>query len=387
MKSIIITLIALVFFSSCNNKEIDDSNLFVGAYRIIDQMVPYPYIIQQKKDSIYLFNNNGVIIDRTKNKEIKNNTKLTFKRKHLKVLKKKENNFVVFDLLDSINFLTLKNGEPYPLYRAKFEKIEYSNKIDIVELKNNMVHSIWKYDVIEDENSNPNNDLKIEQLIHFKKDSLNIITNYYYKSLKTVSEYETKAYSVFEIDNIYFLSYQKEKDNPQPIYQIIKSNSNTIELKDFSSRDIKNISYYKDSISKEDYIELIKNTSSYSNCFDAYQAEYYFGDDVTFNKGNKYILDLVNIDAPKTETKSGYIIIHFNINCNSEVGNFGLIQMSKTFKQTSFSKETVNHLINKVSQLKSWPSTYSQSKRYTNKDVHAFLMFKIENGKITDLCP
>ncbi|MEO8933492.1 MAG: hypothetical protein ABI295_04225, partial [Xanthomarina sp.] len=227
----------------------------------------------------------------------------------------------------------------------------------------------------------------IEKVFHFKTDSLDIITNYYYQGLKTVSEYDTKAYSVFEIDSLYFLSFQKEDDNPQPIYQIIAHDAEKIELKDFSSRIVKNIRFVRDSMDFENYKDLIANTAYYSNCFDGYQGEYYYGDNVTYNKGNNYLVEYVNRDAPKTDTKSGYIIVHFNVNCQSVVGNFGLIQMDREFKQTAFSKEMVSHILEKVSQLTDFPSSYSQKDWLDYKDVHAFLMFKLEKGKIVDLCP
>ena len=39
------------------------------------------------------------------------------------------------------------------------------------------------------------------------------------------------------------------------------------------------INFYKDSVSKEEYEEMIENTSHYSNCFDGYQGEYYFDEE------------------------------------------------------------------------------------------------------------
>lgn len=387
MRLIIICFITIALFSSCNNDETTNSEMYIGTYRIMDQMVPYPYIIQQKKDSLYLYDNKGKTIEKIINNSIKKNKEIKFKKKHLKILNKKENEFLAFDLLDTINFRTFKNGEPSPKNGAKFEKITSKNKLDLQKVKKGIINSVWKYDVIEDENNNPNNDLDIEQLLHFKNDSLNIITNYYYQDLKIISEYEAKAYNVFEIDNIYFLSLQKESNNPQPIYQILEYDSNKIEIKDYSSRDSKIIIFNKTSLNIKDYENLAKNTSSYSNCFDGYQGEYYFGDDVTYNYGNDYIVKYVNENIPNNETKSGYLIVHFNINCSGKVGDFGLIQMNREFKATTFSKEFVKHIINKVSKLEDFPASNSQLKWLNYKDVHAFLMFKISESKIVDLCP
>jgi hypothetical protein len=387
MKSVVIFLCVLALFTNCKDKTVKNSEIFIGTYRIIDQMVPYPYIIQQKKDSLYLYDNKGNAVDKITNNSIKKNKKIKFKEKHLKILNKKENEFIAFDLLDTINFRTFKNGEPNPKNGARFEKITSKNKLDLQKAGKGIRNSIWRYDVVEDENNNPNNDLDIEQLLYFKNDSLNVITNYYYQDLKIVSEYETKTFNIFEIDNIYFLSLQKENSNPQPIYQIVEYDLSNIELKDYSSRDSKNIKFYKDSLDIKDYEKLIKSTSSYSNCFDGYQGEYYFGDDVTFNNGNNYIIKYVNENIPNNEINSGYLIVHFNINCSGKVGKFGLIQMNREFKATSFTKEIVNHVINKVSELEDFPASNSQLEWLDYKDVHSFLMFKLDNGKIVDVCP
>lgn len=387
MRSSIIYALALFLLASCGNRYFNQSNVFIGTYRVMDQMIPYPFLFQEKNDSVFLFNSTGQLIDKIESTGLKNSNEFKFNHNYLKIIKKKEDSFFVYDALDSLNFKPLEGGSINFKAGAKFEKISPAQKLDIDRLSTEIENCIWSYNLIEDENSNPNEDLEIKQLLYFKNDSLTTITNYYYQGIKTISEHETKAYTILQLDQNSFLSFQKENDNPQTIYQIIKYNSNKIELKDFSSRVAKPIIFNKSSISVENYTDLLKNTTQYSNCFDGYQGEYYFGDDVTFNKGNKYIIDYVNIEAPNIDTESGYIIIHFNINCKGDVGKFGLIQMNRDFKKTAFTKEIVNHLINKVSQLEDFPSSLSSLEWIYHKDVHGFLMFKLEKGKIVDLCP
>ncbi|MCX2681954.1 hypothetical protein OOZ15_18530 [Galbibacter sp. EGI 63066] len=194
---------------------------------------------------MYLFNNKGSLIEKTANNKIKKYGTIKFKEKHLKVLNKNDEGFYTIDLLDSLNFKPLKNGKANPKNSAKFIEIQSKISINIEQLKKELNSSIWEYDVIEDENSNPNKDLEIKQTIQFKKDSIHILTDYYYQGLKTVSEYETKGYSLFKVDNVCFLSLQKGNTNPQPIFQILNYDSKKINLKDFSSREIKSISFYK----------------------------------------------------------------------------------------------------------------------------------------------
>ncbi|GAA0743184.1 hypothetical protein [Gaetbulibacter jejuensis] len=387
MKSIFKTLLLIALLSSCGNKSNNKTTHYIGAYRIMDQMVPYPYIVKQNSDSLYLFNNSGLLIDRTEGERIEKNKTIEFKEKHFNVLNRKKDNFYAFDLLDTLNFRPFKNGAPNPKNSVKFVQIQSDFDIDIRLLKNDFKNTIWEYNVVEDENSNPNKDLEIKQTIKVKEDSLYVLTDYYYQGIKTVSEFETKSYNLFKIDSICFLSFQKEENNPQTIFQIVEHRPGKIDLRDFSSSEIKDISYYKSSFKEDDYVNSISNANKYSNCFDGYQGEYYFGDDVTFNKGNQFLIDYVSKNAPITEDKSGYIIVQFTINCNGDVGHFGLIQMDRDFKKMSFQKEIIKHILSKVSTLNDFPSSYSQIEWLDYKDIHAFLMFKLHNGKIVDLCP
>ena len=372
---------------SCSDNENTNSEMYVGTYRVADRMIPYPYIIKQSKDTLYLFNENGICIDKSTKHSINEAQEMSLKEKHFKILDKTDDKLIVFDLKDTTKFLRYNSGKPNPKYAAVFQKLVKENKLDLKKVRKEVRNRIWKYHVIEDENSNPNQDLEIKQLLNFENDSVNIITNYYYQGLKIISEYETKAYHIFEIDDIYFLSLQNGSDNPQPIYRITGYNPQKIELADFSSRNTKSISFKKDSISIDEFKKQVENTPPYSNCYDGYQGEYYYYDDVTFNKGNEIIASYVNDNLPENEMKSGYIVIHFNINCFGNVGDFGLIQMNREFEKTYFSKEIVNHIINRVSKLNDFPSSESKIEWLNYKDVHAFLMFKLDRGKITDVCP
>jgi len=386
MRTPIAFFIVITLLGSCSDKRTTDSGIYLGTYRVGDRLIPYPFIIKKESDSIFLFDDRGVCIDKIADQGIRENDEIKFKEKHLKVLDQKEDYLIVFDVKDTSNFRTYRNGKPNSKYAAKFQILAAGNQLDVLKIKNEMKNFIWKYNVIEDEKSNPNHDLEIEQQLNFKKDSVSILTNYLYQGEKTISERETKAYYIFKIDDIYFLSLQNGPDNPQPIYRITGYDSQKIELQDYSSRVSKSISFYKDSIELDEYKEEAKNAPKYSNCYEGYQGEYHY-EDITFNKGNQYIADYVNENLPSNEIKSGYIIIHFNINCVGNVGDFGLIQMNSDFEETAFSNEIVKHIINSVSELKDFPAPESQREWLNFKDVHAFLMFKLDHGKITDVCP
>jgi hypothetical protein len=379
-----ILLILVLLLTSCQNRNAN-SEMYIGAYRSLDKIIPYPYIIEQKIDSIFLFNNRGVKLDGIKRKTIGENDTLHLAGHNFLVGYKDKKYFNTFDLNDTINF---KIYDKFPIQKnqAHFEKL-FPNKIGPL---NNLTLSIeddfWLHEVALYENGVPNYDLDKKQILKFDRDSLSILTNYFYQGQAMYSEFEKKGYSIFHIADYSFLSYNKEEGNPQPIFQIINFDSTNIELVDFSSGEIRTIRFTKMDKETIDYDAMSNHALIFSNCFDGFQGEYYYGN-ITYEMGNEFILNMVRLNAPENQIGSGYIIVHFNINCLGNIGNFGLIQMNNRYEAASFSKQLVGHLFNKLKNLKEWPSNYSKVDWLPYKDVHSFLMFKIENGKITDVLP
>lgn len=378
------SLIIIVTLVSCGENE---SETYLGAYRTMDRLIPYPYIISAKNDSLAIYNGRGELYDKIDKEKIYSFDTLKFSNKHLYINKENQNEFWAYDLLDTINFKQNKNGIPGLKYAAKFHKLEGSVITNFNEIKANLVENVWKYKVFKNGQSNPNEDFDIFKTLGFKKDSIYIMTDYYYQNQKIISEYEVKKFSLLDLNAHMLLSFENGIDNPQPIFQILNNASDSLALKDFRGIVPRDIILEKQNTSRAEFHKNLKDIDLYSNCYDGYQGEYYFGDDVTYRKGNKYIIEHVSKNLPVFEKKSGYVIVHFTINCKGKLGDFGLIQMNKMFKKTIFSSEMVKHIIQKVSYLEDWPSTKSTLKWINYEDVHGFLMFKIENGKITDLCP
>ena len=61
--------------------------------------------------------------------------------------------------------------------------------------------------------------------------------------------------------------------------------------------------------------------------------------------------------------------------------------MDFEYLPTEYTYATVNHLVNQVKSLNDWPATMSSRDWMPYKDVHAFLMFKIQNGTVSDVSP
>ncbi|WP_440122754.1 hypothetical protein [Tenacibaculum sp. Ill] len=390
MKKLLL-LVLVPFLLKCSKKE--DSNIYIGGYRGLDKVIPYPYLLKYEDKKVSLYNYLGKKIEEKKVDSIKANDTLKLAGKELLICKKKGERITVFDLLDTVNFSRYKDKSRSPIYKdlAVFKKTSF-DKIDmyVEDVKKLLESKIWKCNVEKSKNDTPNEDFVIEKVYSFKNEEVIELTNYYYKEEKVISENQSMKFNLFKIDNQLFLSFSKQTENSLPILQITVISDSNISLKNYSVRDIEGqkVLLKTSSINNKDFSTSIKESNEFENCFEGYQGEYYYGDDVTFKKGNEFLKNYVNDGLPeiKENRKEGYIIIHFNVNCNKNVGDFGLIQMTRDYKKTSFSNELVKHLINKVASLKDWPKVEGlEWLKY--KDVHAFLMFKIDNNKIVDVCP
>ncbi len=383
MKPIFYVLISLVFLSCTKKSTITD--FYIGSYRASDQLIPYPYFLKIKDTKATLIDHKGNTIGEEElHKNMQSKDTLKFNNIMYYVAHKSQEKIEVFDLLDTINFKPYENGVQSPKMAAIFNRLHRHHTISLKETKDQLLHKSWVYTYEQDLNSTPNHDLKITTLLSFKKDSLYKVINYRYQDQIIISEYESKAYDIIHLEGMNFISFRNGTKNPQPIYQISEIKNNQVILTDFSSLISKSIQL--NLITNQDFKDSLNMSYKYSNCFDGYQGEYYFGDDVTHKKGNKYIVNKIKNGIPAA-SGNGYVIVHFNVNCKGQIGRFGLLQMNQNFKETKFATSFIKHIIQKVAELKDWPSTESTYDWLYYKDTHAFLMFKIKDGKIIDLCP
>ncbi|TCI94406.1 hypothetical protein [Tenacibaculum sp. M341] len=380
----------IIIFIRCTVK--NTSDIYVGGYRVLDEVIPYPYIIKKSNDSVMLYNTKGKLLDAKKLDSITKKDTLKIHNKAYLINSKKSDYLEVFDLSDTINFPRFRNEEKSPAvynFCAYFFKTEKTKQtLNLSKVEKLLKTKVWKYTFKADENYNPNEDLDIEKYLLFENEKAIELTNYYFNNEKITSQHREYVYKLSKIDNRIFLSFIKTDKNPQPIFQVTAVTNSEITLRDFSSAKYKGKTIKLSATTKNDtdFSDLISRSTYFENCFDGFQGQYYH-ESITYNKGNEFILNYVVKDIPEiTNEPDGYVIVHFNINCKKEIGNLGLIQMDTDYQKTTFSVDLIKHIIHKITTLKDWPNTEdSINKSY--KDVHAFLMFKIENNKITDLCP
>lgn len=388
-KNIVYCILFVLLVLGCDKKE-KNTMLFVGAYRSLDRVIPYPFLLQQTKDSISFFNYKGEILDKKLQDTIQKNDTVLLSDKKFLILKHNEEKVFLFDLLDTVNFRVYEDRSPVQKDGAFMLTSEQKiTSESLKKIQKKLENSIWTYDVIEDENDNPNEDFKIQKKYSFVGDVVTELTTYYYHQEEIISEYQNLNYHLFKIDNKSFLSFSKTEDNPQPIFQILSTTNSEIELRDYSSyvKKDKKITFQKNNLNPTDYLNLLNKSEVYENCFDGFQGQYYHTSPTIYKKGNEFLINYVKANFSNVQlNENGYVILHFNINCKNKIGDFGLIQMTRNFKKTMFSKELIKHIVHKIKVLKDWSDVVPE-KWSSYKDEHAFLMFKIENGKITDVCP
>ncbi|MFN2261661.1 MAG: hypothetical protein ABR595_06310 [Psychroflexus sp.] len=224
----------------------------------------------------------------------------------------------------------------------------------------------------------PNSAFEIQEFISFQNQEITFLWEYYYAEKLTHTETETVPYQLFEVENQLFI-VPSTQDNPYPIYHVRSAEKNTIELTYFTDFEPITKTYSATNST------LKNSTSNYSLCRDGYQSIYYVGEDVRYAKGLEHLKTYLDSDAP-TAKNEGYINLHFTINCEGEVGRFGLELLNKDYKPTDFNPELIQHVIEKVREVNDWDDLDLVSHRGAS-DVRMFFLIKIRNQKIVDVCP
>lgn len=366
-------LLFFLIFTSCKNEPKLDADLWVGTVRVLDRNIPFPFLIERSEEGTYLINHKNQVIDSTTKQHDQLEAMDTINmQEHQFAVLRSSPDLLLFDFRDSINF-------PYrhPVYAAQFVRAENSKSIDISSLLQNLQAHTYQTEVKSAHFATPNRDLKVVKTMKFSQDKLQTSYTYYYQNEPVYAEKEEAEFHIFERRGKIFLSSFQEPDNPQTFYQVSDVDDNSFELRTFRNND-----------EITERFEISKATEStlkihlFKRCMSGQPGEYYH-DNLTFRKGNEYLIQKLGENAPKA-SGDGYITVHFTINCMGELGHPGLEQMDREFQPTSFESAFVQHLIKEVMNLKDWPEIKPGN---SYKDIHSFLMFRIKNGKIADLCP
>lgn len=261
----------------------------------------------------------------------------------------------------------------YDYHYFKVEDTEYT--IDqIKKIKGNRyVTDINKVATI------PNRDLKITQEIYFiDSDNVEITYTYNLNNKIIYTEKEIKKIIIQSKDNKVFINfYDGEPSLYTRFYQLNDLQEDKFSLIHYAETK-KIVDVY--TLNSRKHIE--NNSTHFKICYERRPYEYYnFESDIEYIHGNKALFERVSKNAPLTEG-NGYITLHFAINCKGKVGRFGLEQMDSKYQSALYNPELVKYLIQEISKITEWnlPEDIST-------DIHRFIMFKVTNGKITEVCP
>ena len=229
-----------------------------------------------------------------------------------------------------------------------------------------------------DKNKVPNSALDIFETVKFNNHQMYFFWDYYYEGNLLHRETEIVEYRFVEIEDQLFIM-PSTKENPYPLYHITVGKAEEIQLNYFIDFETKSKVYRKiDPIKEESY-------SNYNLCVDHFQRMYYNQDEVRYSRGLDYLTKQFANGAPKSEFE-GLITVHFTINCEGNVGRFGLNMLDKNYQPINFEPQLIKHVFEKIKELNDWDNI-DKVNFGGARDVKKFYVVKVKNHKIVDLCP
>ena len=86
----------------------------------------------------------------------------------------------------------------------------------------------------------------------------------------------------------------------------------------------------------------------------------------------------------KNTGQSGLIRIRFVVNCEGKAGRFRMIQADNDYNEIEFDKRITDQLLEITKEIDSWKIVY---RREVPVDYYSYLIFKMNNGQITEILP
>lgn len=115
------------------------------------------------------------------------------------------------------------------------------------------------------------------------------------------------------------------------------------------------------------------------------QQYFYFGQGLHY-EGEKTALRKRFKEAyvPVETTQSGWIRIRFIVNCQGKAGRFRMISSDLDYQEQVFDERITDQLLKITKSLDGWGVL---SKNDKPRDYYQYLIFKINNGNLTDILP
>ena len=84
-------------------------------------------------------------------------------------------------------------------------------------------------------------------------------------------------------------------------------------------------------------------------------------------------------------TDSGYISFRFLVNCKGEAGWFEISEMNLDLKEVNLEDKMVSELLELTSNSENWNQLGSNKGGFI--DYYMYILYRIENGKVTEILP
>jgi hypothetical protein len=119
---------------------------------------------------------------------------------------------------------------------------------------------------------------------------------------------------------------------------------------------------------------------------DVSKAYPYYGTDTHPRRDKGEITaHFVNNFIPSQEVRdSGFICIRFMVNCIGVAGRFRVIEFDKSYTPMKFDSRISSQLLKLTQNVKDWEPIRFNGGSY---DSYCYFLFKIEDGKLTDVLP
>lgn len=91
-----------------------------------------------------------------------------------------------------------------------------------------------------------------------------------------------------------------------------------------------------------------------------------------------------NYRLVKGKNQHGFIRIRFVVNCNGKAGRFRALQSDAHYQTIEFDKKIVKQLLDITKQIENWEVVYKNNEPV---DYYQYLIFKINDGELTEILP
>ncbi len=132
-------------------------------------------------------------------------------------------------------------------------------------------------------------------------------------------------------------------------------------------------------LTQESFSPCDENPAEYFDYYNGTPAAHFKG-----KKGGLWALLHEYIKPELLEGESGYLSVRFLVNCQGETGYFTTEMSDLDYQEYTFPESLTQHLVAFTSSLKSWQATHIQGEA---RDSYAYIIYKIVDGKITEILP